>query len=556
MKPVRLLALILCFAFFVPASAAPILLERGEEGFLRTTLSGVEVQELPVRYIGVSRNGVGPGVDLHLVELLGPMGESAGIWSGMSGSPVYFRGELTGALAYRLGQMPKKAIGGFVSLDAIRKAARISSGAEPIATPVAVSGASPEVLEWLQDVLRDERLSIVSGVDGSASALDAEGTAPLQPGSPVGVSLVHGDLNIAATGTVTFLEGEQVYAFGHSFLGMGKVELPMLSASVLHVLEDTAGSVRLTNTGAEIGVVLDDRSTAVVGRLGVAARVIPLTVRIHEPDGKTETLRFQVARHHRLAPAMIGAAVANAVMARARYETEVTVLGSGRIELADGSRVPLDMAFTSAGFALGILGVAGELQQKTGALYRSGFADPEISAVEVDLDVAWEVRTWELRNLLYDRGPVEPGETIEVGCYLVGPGKQTKIEQLAIIVPDNLASGTRVTLAVGTPAMINKALGSPDQAALAAAADLDSFVQALGRPRSPHRLTAILFRAGEGAVVEGRVLEELPPSALQWIKARRGATARSSRKTVLLEKIETELDGPLTGGLMIRLEVR
>ncbi len=556
MSPVRLLVLILCFAFFVPASAAPVLPEPGEEGVLRTTMSGVDIQELPIRYIGVSRNGVGPGDDLHLEELLGPVGEGAGIWSGMSGSPVYFRDELIGALAYRLGQMPKKAIGGFVAIAAIREAAWISAGAEPIATPVAVSGASPEVLEWLQDALRGERLSIVSGVTGSASGQDGEAPVSLQPGSPIGVSLVHGDLNIAATGTVTFLEGEKVYAFGHSFLGMGEVELPMLSASVLHVLEDTAGSVRLTNTGAEIGVILDDRSTAVVGRLGVAARGIPLTVHIHEPGGRSDTLRFEVARHRRLAPAMIGAAVANAVTARTRFEADVTVLGRGRIDLADGSSVPLDMAFSSAGFSLGILGVAGELQRRIAALYGSGFADPEISAVEVDLDVAWEVRSWELRNLLYDRGPVRPGETLEIGCHLVGSGRQTKIQQIAITLPEDIPAGTRVVLAVGSPGMINKALGRPDEAALAAAADLESFVRALGRPRSPHRLTAILFRAGEGAVVEGRVLEELPPSALQWITGRRGATARSKRKTVLLEKVETELDGPLTGGLMIRLEVR
>ena len=123
----------------------------GAEGTVVTVLEGNRRREIPLTYLGTYRDFSGPGYDLHLVQLEGPDADRVGVAAGMSGSPVYFGGKMIGALAYRLGFMPKTAVAGVTPiediLDAAREAPRGEAGdasITPIATPV-VARACPRV---------------------------------------------------------------------------------------------------------------------------------------------------------------------------------------------------------------------------------------------------------------------------------------------------------------------------------------------------------------------------------------------------------------------------
>lgn len=127
----------------LPAAAATP--EPGDRGVLRTALRGAQPEDVPVRFVGTFENFAGPGYDLHLVELEGPVGAHVGVASGMSGSPVYFDGELLGALSYSMGFFPKDAIGGVTPiadmLDA-RRAAGPAATAGSAASSAAASAAA------------------------------------------------------------------------------------------------------------------------------------------------------------------------------------------------------------------------------------------------------------------------------------------------------------------------------------------------------------------------------------------------------------------------------
>src|SRR5439155_23673384 len=74
---------------------------------------------------------------------------------------------------------------------------------------------------------------------GSAAALrDGEKPfeGPLKPGDAVGVMLVSGGLQLGGTGTVTHIDGDRVYAFGHPMYNLGPTEYPMTRAYVYTVL--------------------------------------------------------------------------------------------------------------------------------------------------------------------------------------------------------------------------------------------------------------------------------------------------------------------------------
>ena len=50
--------------------------------------------------------------------------------------------------------------------------------------------------------------------------------ANLQPGSMISVELMTGDMSVGADGTLTAIDGKNVYAFGHRFLAVGATDIP------------------------------------------------------------------------------------------------------------------------------------------------------------------------------------------------------------------------------------------------------------------------------------------------------------------------------------------
>ena len=72
---------------------------------------------------------------------------------------------------------------------------------------------------------------------------------PLKPGDAVGVSFLTGDVEMGATGTVTHIDGDRVYAFGHPMYNLGPTEFPMTRAYVYTVLPSLASSFKLSTTG-------------------------------------------------------------------------------------------------------------------------------------------------------------------------------------------------------------------------------------------------------------------------------------------------------------------
>ena len=93
------------------------------------------------------------------------------------------------------------------------------------------------------------------------------------------MSLLRGDLEMGATGTVTHVDGARVYAFGHPFLNLGSTQFAMTQARVLTVLPSLDSSMKIARLGPVIGTMSQDRATAVGGTLGAGPRELEINVR-------------------------------------------------------------------------------------------------------------------------------------------------------------------------------------------------------------------------------------------------------------------------------------
>src|SRR4030095_14621897 len=117
---------------------------------------------------------------------------------------------------------------------------------------------------------------------------------PLKAGDAGGVSFLTGDVELGATGTVTHIDGDRVYAFGHPMYNLGPTEFPMTRAYVYTVLPSLFSSIKLSSTGDVIGTCLQDRATTIAGRLGAGPRMIPVAVTLESNHAPTRTFKYQV----------------------------------------------------------------------------------------------------------------------------------------------------------------------------------------------------------------------------------------------------------------------
>jgi hypothetical protein len=373
----------------------------GMTGIGRTVFEGDKVEEFTVHILGVLRNVNGPRRDMVLARLEGgPLGMT-GVIAGMSGSPVYIDGRLLGAVAFSLGQFPKEPLAGITPIEEMIQAAgpqprrapadaatrleppltqdrvlaslrgafsrfarpfadspadvrfdgldRLGSvRAEelgvlmrPIATPLALSGFSGTVGDRLTGVLRDA--GFVPRPDGASSSFEQAAGARmpveprLRPGDAVGVNVIAGDFLIGATGTVTEVDGNQVYAFGHPLYNLGTTEFPMTRAYVYALLPSLLSSMKIAMTGETIGTFTQDRATAVAGTLGRGPDMVPVHLALETERGLSKTFTFQVVADQLFTPLLTYVAILNSLSSYEKDFGAATFTVTGTTKIRRGS---------------------------------------------------------------------------------------------------------------------------------------------------------------------------------------------------------------------------
>src|ERR1035437_7907834 len=288
----------------------------GMHGVAYTVFEGVTPEPMGVEILGVLRNMAGPKSDVILAGLHGKKVEYFGVVAGMRGSPVYIGGKLVGAIAYRIGEFSKEPIAGItpassmLEIDAMDKtpapeeargpagerqsAARTSGPGlgrapnepdagyanllKPIETPLVFTGFSENTLRLFS---KDFASVGVVPVMGAGSVSNDKQPEPLVPGSAVSAILVRGDMNIAGTCTVTYLDDTHLLACGHPLLQAGSVDMQMTKATVLATLPSPETPFKIVNPAEPVGAFVQDRRAGIMGRFDREPHMIPVTLTFH-----------------------------------------------------------------------------------------------------------------------------------------------------------------------------------------------------------------------------------------------------------------------------------
>ncbi len=332
----------------------------GMRGVGRTVFHGNQIEEFQVEILGVLEN-LGPKQSVILAKLSGgPLAET-GVMQGMSGSPVYIDGKLLGAIALGF-PFSKEPIAGIQPIEPMLSRAapnpeRVVSSAKPLAvfqtrtlarqvgsplgrltdilTPLSLSGFTAATLPAFAADFHRLGFEPQEGVSaGAPGSQQYSGT--VKPGSMISVSLLSGDLNMNADGTVTYVDGKTIYAFGHRFLDAGSVELPFARSDVIAVVPTLTSSFKISAPRAWIGTILSDRSTAISGEIGRPAHTVPLSVTVRSAITGDHTYHFQVINNRLLTPFITQTALFSVIDATERTLGAGTLRLQGRMQFDGG----------------------------------------------------------------------------------------------------------------------------------------------------------------------------------------------------------------------------
>lgn len=554
----------------------------GQKGYGLSVFAGSEPERFDVEIVGVMRS-VSPGVDYILGRLTGKNLERSGVASGMSGSPVFIDGKLAGAVAFSW-PFSHEAIAGITPIDSMRRLSGLK-GIEPI-TPIPpvpladlragripgdllqreLAKLRPQMandavasVQWVstgfgersQALLRQALGSsyMQAGSAGKALPGDAEKAKDVGLGSAVAAVLVDGDFRLAATGTVTDRYGDQVLAFGHQFLGMGPINVPMATAEVVTVLSNQYSSFKISNLGEEIGAFEQDRKMGIQGRIGQKAPTIPMVLRISGGGtDKPREFNMRLAQVPSYTPMLVGSSLV-AGLESVAYTTGAQALDvKARFRMKKYGDVELRQSFdgdsATAESAAFLLAIAGYLAQ-------SPLEQVDFEEIEVDVSQSPLPRAATLVGAHAERTVVRPGERIGINLDLAAFRGERFRRSFELDLPQDLPAG-RYSLLIGDGASIDGArltLEPFEPVTFAQAVEL------LRSLNSRHDLMVLGVYGGPGLSVAGEVMPRLPGSVRSLWSAAASGSAVPLRATIAQQHRE-EMPVPISGMVRVDLEVR
>jgi hypothetical protein len=553
-------------------------------GVAYTVFQGTTPEPMDVEVLGVLKNANGPKGDIILVRLGGAKAEYTGVVAGMSGSPVYFNGKLAGAVAFRIGEFSKEPIAGVTpisemleisaldaapstipvqaksgpSLTAKTSGPGISSSQvqsfanylKPIDTPLVFSGFSEEAVQRFAPQFAAQGIVPVMGV-GSAS--DVKQPDPVVPGSAVSAILVRGDMDIAATCTVTYIDATRLLACGHPLMQFGMIDLPMTKAQVLATLPSPLNAFKIVNATETVGSFVQDRHTGIMGEFGKKAEMIPVTLTIHGGTGPKQ-FHYEVLNNARLSPVAISTTVFNALHGVNEYGDETTYTMKGAISVGGFPEVKLqDMYSTADGGQPAAMLAASSIGGAFGRIYDNPYSTPEIKGLQLDFEITNERRWAKLESARTDVSEARPGDEITVEVLLRPYRGEAVIEHVPVRIPPSASKGSTLHVLVSDGEMLDRLRRGPNGGQKL---DLASTIGVLNKEHVNNRVYVSVLNEDPEAMVADKVMPAIPLSVMNVMDGMRGQDMTVLGESSVSEAATKPLDFVVSGAQLLPITIK
>ncbi|HJW09436.1 MAG TPA: SpoIVB peptidase S55 domain-containing protein, partial [Holophagaceae bacterium] len=560
----------------VPSTMPVSEVHAGMKGYGRTVFQGGKIERFEFEVIGVQKNSA-PGRSRILVRASGGPLADSGIVAGMSGSPCYIDGRLVGALSSGFAY-EKQPIGGITPiqemLDQLRdfpdlpgsrtplvlpkieppkvlKSAlngqmiplsTLMDGAEPGLSPIPIGG-SP---------LGESAQSLWSGLPVRFMAAPAlspaagEQASPIEPGGMVAINLVQGDLDLSASGTITYMDHKRLLLFGHPMFNLGAVDLPLWSASVATVVPSYASSFKLAVPVAPIGALRLDRGAGVAGLMGAEARMVPLRIGLNLGGKKTFNYRFEVMDHPYLTPLLTATVLAQTLDSQVRGLGVQSLSLQGNIKIAGQQPIEIENVIADLNSQRMAQFVAGMLQ----ALCLNPFEHPVFEGISLTIKAEERLDLTGIAGVRVLKGRAKRGQSLPVLVTLQNIQGVRENATLNIPIPLSAAPG-KATLMVGDG--LSLMATDPDERAIDIAS-LGDVVRLLNGALRNNHAYALLVQQQPGAGLRGSRIEGIPPTVANLV-GNDGAAGDNKLQRRIVGRAVLPLEREIHGLASLELEI-
>jgi hypothetical protein len=590
-------------AFFIGAASvlaqSPIMpldqVKAGQKGKGRTVFEGNKIEEFYADILGVLAN-TSPKRSVIIARLRGKPLETTGVIAGMSGSPVYIDGKIIGAVAFSF-PYAKEAIAGITPIgemlaipaetkpDAgpgsevpipftaslslerlleIRKNAFparegfVAQGQAfvPLRVPLVFSGFSSRAIEASSPFFT--RLGFTPVKGGSGGQTPDKPLAPdltLREGDPVTVQLVAGDLDLSAVGTVTYVDGNKVLAFGHPLYNIGPVDYGMAKARIITVVPTLDNSFKLAVTGAPVGAFTQDRAAGSRGELGRLPKFVPLNVRMLGAGGEAREFKLKVVNDKILTPVLVNMSLLTLLGAEARAVGDLTLEMQADLYLDSGQSIRLENMF-SGDFDAAVQDVAGLMTAAVFFLTSNEFKNVGLHRIDLALRTAEQPRFGTLERVWLDKYEAAPGETITVKVYFRTFRGETLSEEVPLPAP-HLPAGTEFQLIVGDSAAMQAVETAQYRATGVIPRNIDQVVRLLNSLRKNNRIYFKVIVPKPGLFLRGEEMPNLPPAMKSLFASPRAASSSPTEITMsTLGEFQLPVPFVFKGSVSIPIRIR
>jgi hypothetical protein len=355
---------------------------------------------------------------------------------------------------------------------------------------------------------------------------------------------------VGADGTLTAIDGDKVYAFGHRFLAVGPTDLPFTRSEVIALLPNLNTSFKISSAHELMGVISQDRDTAIAGTLGVRAQMVPLDITVHGDNRRTENYHMQMVNDRFLSPYLMQMALMSTIDSTQRTTGVSTIAVRGQIEFAN-RKSPVELRNIYAGEGGSAMQAANSTAVPLSYLMQSGFDQLKLKGVKLELEAFDTNNQLNIAQVYLSRRVVKPGDTIEIMTQLDGENGVELTKSLKYTIPPGTAPGILFfTVADGTQTSLAELKQIVAETPLSA----EQSIATVGRLRPSDKAYVRVWRAQPAYEVAAEELPDPPPSLALVLGSTQSLSQNKNSK--IAELVIDAGEMMVTGSKTVQVEVK
>lgn len=445
--------------------------KEGENCYVWSTLDLEGVKKYTGKIKGVLKNAISPGYDVILIEVFGKPFNNNGIYAGQSGSPVFVK---RNSKWYKIGTVSyadnfaKKALAyvrpiydvlsakydtSAVALPRSKeKSFQRNSFSNGLPIPVIVSNLNESAFQEIfgENSLFKPMKQILAGNSKMAKNNDNSENknkeSKVQDGDVLAVQLLWGDFEFAGYGTVSHVEGKEIWMFGHPMVHIGSVEYRLAKTKVLDSQSSYMFSYIIPQSSdEEVGVITQDRETGIYGVLGKKPKkTISVVMKLTTSDGAYREIKFTSIHNAWWTPRLISYAIFSTAVSYMRSLGDITIFETDKI-IVNTSGLN-DTLISSDAYASGNgldFRLYFNIYSKIQSLMNNPYSDVRINNIEYSFKVFDEQRERVIAKAYFvdDKPGFLQGDSTNLKIILTQPRKEALILDFPFKIPKDVQDG-------------------------------------------------------------------------------------------------------------------